>query len=206
MPSPHLVWAGLFTWFRVNSLKAVDENLGIQIPASASQLYSLNFLPLFHKIQSDLDSQELKRFSWFGRLNILKMDILTRLQYLFQMIPIHLPCLFFRKLHWMFSNFIWNSVPVHSRICFRMLTLLKHCGGVGVPDNAIYHKAAIFTCILDWFHHSPSKTMGTTGGHMNPIDFCVLLWILPAVCKTSLNSSRSYLPNTQYMGQCDTHL
>lgn len=53
----------------------------------------------------------------------------------------------------------------------------------GVPDAFIYHKAAIFTCILDWFHHSSSKLWVQLEGHMNPIDLWALPWNLPVFRK-----------------------
>lgn len=79
---------------------------GILIPALASQLYSLKFLPIHQKTQMDLASYAFKKLLWFGRINSLKMDSLPCFQYLFQTIPIHLTASYFKKIHRMFSKFV----------------------------------------------------------------------------------------------------
>lgn len=62
--------------------------IGIQLPTSLSDLYTLNYLPLLRKIQSDLQTLHKGLFSWFGWAPIIKMNVLPRLLYVLQTVPI----------------------------------------------------------------------------------------------------------------------
>lgn len=82
--------------------------LGIQLPSSLSDLYSTNYLPLIHNIVNDLKKWSTGLFTWFGRAAVVKMNILPRLLYLLQTVPIRLPPAFFAIYRRTCSNFIWG--------------------------------------------------------------------------------------------------
>ncbi|KAM9319851.1 beta-1,3-glucosyltransferase [Gastrophryne carolinensis] len=72
--------------------------LGVQIPSDLSHLYELNYSPLLLKTMTELTTYDKQHFTWFGRINVIKMDILPKFLYTFQTVPIHLPNSFFKKM------------------------------------------------------------------------------------------------------------
>lgn len=83
--------------------------LGFKIPVNMHKLYTQYFLPTLQTIQGDLQKWHFGTFSWLGRIAILKMNILPRLLYLLQAIPIKFPPSFFTSYKYMCRAFIWAS-------------------------------------------------------------------------------------------------
>lgn len=129
--------------------------LGIQLPTHLTNLYSKNYLTILQHIQKDLKSWSTGIFSWFGRASIIKMNILPRLLYLFQTIPIKLPQAIFASVRSICSTFIWGKAK--PRISFDRLTIPKLRGGIGLPDISKYYWACQLTRIIDWNVHSSTK-------------------------------------------------
>lgn len=85
-------------------------------------------MPTLQKIQGDLNNWHKGPFSWFSRAAILKMNVLPRLLYLLQAIPIRLPPSFFASYKRMCRSLIWSF---HSpRLSWDKLTLPKRKGGI----------------------------------------------------------------------------
>lgn len=128
----HLTELFTFKW-QDSSIKY----LGTHIPKN---IYKLNFLPILNLHLTDLGNYGTRHLSWFGCINVIKMDVLPRCLYLFQTVPINLPSSFFKQLSRAINKFIWGSLCPHNNMS--ILCNPKSTGGAGLPDFKKYPTAA----------------------------------------------------------------
>uniref|UniRef100_A0A8C5Q4M0 Reverse transcriptase domain-containing protein n=1 Tax=Leptobrachium leishanense TaxID=445787 RepID=A0A8C5Q4M0_9ANUR len=126
--------------------------LGIWLTKSPQDLYQENFVPLWSELGHDLGEWNLLKISWLGRIGVLKMNVLPRLLYLFQTLPIHIPPAFFQRIRSDCNRFVWRKAK--PRISLRTLTRPKSSGGLALPDFRLYYEASHLQRIVEW----------TTGG------------------------------------------
>lgn len=148
--------------------------MGITVPSNLSDLYSLNYLPLLTRLRKDLDAWRSSQLPWFGRISSLKMVTLPKSPYLFQTIPISVPKHFFNSLRSMSIRFVWHQGL--SRIRHTLLTYPKICGGLGLPDFKMYHRAALLSRVLEWFPRPFPKASTSVEQDLSHFDLQALLW------------------------------
>lgn len=87
--------------------------------------------------------------SLLGRIEAVKMNLLPRILFLFQSLPVGIPTSTFILLDKLISKFIWqNKKP---RVRFKTLTLGKDRGGL-LPNLKHYFWAAQLTAVVAWIN------------------------------------------------------
>ena len=85
--------------------------MGIFITGSLANTFNSNFVPLLKKGEDDFNRWSTLPLSLAGRVNLIKMTILTKFLYLFQHILLFLNT-FFAKIDKSISHFLWGNKSV----------------------------------------------------------------------------------------------
>ena len=111
-------------------------------------MYKASFEPLLKHICDDLDRWTSLPLSMMGRIALLKMNILPKLLYHFQMVPQTI-----RRVNGWISSFIWSRKK--PRLKMAKLQMSVEQGGLAVPNIRLYQLAAQLWYIAEWINKDP---------------------------------------------------
>lgn len=129
--------------------KSGFKYLGINITRSYTGLFKANYSPILKRLESDFQRWSVIYLSLAGKINCVKMNVLPRLLYLFQSLPIFLPKSFFQSTNRLLSSFIWGGKK--PRIRRELLERPKKDGGLALPNLLNYYWAANLQKVVYWF-------------------------------------------------------
>lgn len=101
--------------------------LGIWFSPTIPQTLSHNLNALKLKIQNLLTSWSPLFLSWWGRLDTIKMMIVSLILFLLSMLPFQIPNYYFNQINSLCTKFIWCNKP--ARIALFKLIKPKNEGG-----------------------------------------------------------------------------
>lgn len=111
-----------FKW-KNNSIKY----LGVQIPT----IFDQNYISIRNDIKSDTNRWVLLPMNFYNNIEIIKINILPRLLYLFQSLPVEVPQKQFSEWNRIISTYIWGKQ--RPRIRFQDI---EH-SLIGIPPQAL---------------------------------------------------------------------
>uniref|UniRef100_A0A803J9H5 Reverse transcriptase domain-containing protein n=1 Tax=Xenopus tropicalis TaxID=8364 RepID=A0A803J9H5_XENTR len=151
--------------------------LGIILTDKYKDWVRINYSTIIQEIKYDINMWANKTLSWFGRINTLKMNILPRLLYIFQSLPMKPPIEFFPTLNKLITKFVWNNKA--PRIRRSTLQRTKLNGGTGLPNFQRYHQACVLQCLTDWTFYNHSKAWITIEQTYTTQPLKFLPWLSP---------------------------
>lgn len=143
IPTPDLKNKYKFNWDSTSM-----KYLGVKLTKDIPQIFTENYTVTTTKLKEDLDRWASLPLDIGNRIMTVKTNILPRLLYFFQSLPIHIPDSQFREWDRAISRFIWNGRP--PRVRYKTLQLPRGSGGMGLPCLKDYYLSAQIRPLLLW--------------------------------------------------------
>lgn len=99
-----LFQAGRFSWPR-QGLKY----LGILFPPKFDDIIKVNVDPLIQRLDIDVKRWAPLNLSLWGKVNVIKMNCVPRINYLLHSLPLEIPDSYFKQFNNLFKEFLWEA-------------------------------------------------------------------------------------------------
>ena len=145
--------------------------LGMKIPITDKhKIYQLNIDEKITQIRKTINFWMGRKLSLFGKVNILKSQILSKLTYALSVLP-NLPVHYLEELQSVFYHFIWDFKIDRIKRNIQINNLKN--GGISAPDLASYEKSLKMNWIKRYVNGTQSpwkiflnKTLEEFGGEL----------------------------------------
>ena len=138
-----LFQAGMFRW----PTEGI-RYLGITFPRQLNNLVKVNFDPLLAKISADVERWTPLFLSLWGKVNVLKMNCIPKVNYLLQSLPVDIPIKYFQQFDRICSRFLWKGKKPRLRLAKLQQPTDK--GGLGLPRLLFYYYAYSLRHLIQW--------------------------------------------------------
>lgn len=122
--------------------------LGVLITKEMNKMYETNYNKINSEIQKDMTRWSPLILDFSSRIEVVKMNVLPRLLYLFLSLPVRIPDPQFTAWDKQISRFIWAGA--RPRVKFKTLQIDKEHGGLALPNLKEYYYAAQLRYIVYW--------------------------------------------------------